>query len=187
MGVFTLVARQYIDHYFTTINSYEHTWYLQLTFPYTLGAYQHQTEDSDQYNDEVNDRDDFTPGDAIDMEYQPEEYDEYVDDNDIHDDDVNNMYKLIHSDTKETQDLPEDIRDALKPLSKGKHLSDQEYSQKIIVTFEKEVKVFVVCQTSNELFASCFFVFSPVTFGKIGVNEFVPKALRTFSVKRDSW
>ena len=184
MGVFTLVA---IDHYFTTINSYEHTWYLQLTFPYTLGAYQHQTEDSDQYNDEVNDRDDFTPGDAIDMEYQPEEYDEYVDDNDIHDDDVNNIYKLIHSDTKETQDLPEDMHNALKPLSKGKHPSDQEYSQKIIVTFEKEVKIFVVCQTSNELSASCFFVFLPVAFVKIGVNEFVPNSLRTFSVKRDSW
>ena len=187
MGVFTLVARQYIDHYFTTINSYEHTWYLQLTFPYTLGAYQHQTEDSDQYNDEVNDRDDFTPGDAIDMEYQPEEYDEYVDDNDIHDDDVNNMYKLIHSDTKETQDLPEDIHNALKPLSKGKHLSDQEYSQKIIVTFEKEVKVFAVCQTSNELSASYFFIFLPVAFIKIGGNEFVSNSLRTFSVKRDSW
>ena len=87
-----------------------------MTLPYTLGAYQYQTEDNDEYNDEVNDGDDFTPGDAIDMEYQPEEYDEYVDDNDIHDDDdVNNMYKLIHSDTKETQDLPEDIRNALKP------------------------------------------------------------------------
>ena len=158
-----------------------------MTFPYTLGAYQHQTEDSDQYNDEVNDRDDFTPGDAIDMEYQPEEYDEYVDDNDIHDDDVNNIYKLIHSDTKETEDLPEDMHNALKPLSKGKHLSDQEYSQKIIVTFEKEVKVFVVCQTSNELSASYFFVFLPVAFIKIGVNEFVSNSLRTFSVKRDSW
>ena len=58
------------------------------------------------------------------MDYQPEKYDEYVDDNDIYDDDINNMYKLIHSDTEEAQDLPKDIRNALKTLSKGKLLGD---------------------------------------------------------------
>ena len=59
------------------------------------------------------------------MEYQPEEYDEYVDNNNIYDDHVNNVYKLIHSDAEETQDLPEDVRNALKTLSKGKLLSDK--------------------------------------------------------------
>ena len=63
------------------------------------------------------------------MEYQPEEYDEYVDDNDIYDDDdddddVNNLYKFIHSNTEEAEDLPENIRNALKTFSKGKQLRD---------------------------------------------------------------
>ena len=58
------------------------------------------------------------------MEYQPEEYDEYVDDNGIYDDDedVNNLYKFIHSNTEEAEDLPENIRNALKTFSKGKQL-----------------------------------------------------------------
>ena len=60
------------------------------------------------------------------MEYQPEEYDEYVDDNGIYDDDddVNNLYKFIHSNTEEAEDLPENIRNTLKAFSKGKQLRD---------------------------------------------------------------
>ena len=60
------------------------------------------------------------------MEYQPEEYDEYVDDNGIYDDDddVNNLYKFIHSNTEEAEDLPENIRNTLKTFSKGKQLRD---------------------------------------------------------------
>ena len=40
------------------------------------------------------------------------------------DDDVNNLYKFIHSNTEEAEDLPENIRNTLKTFSKGKQLRD---------------------------------------------------------------
>ena len=84
-----------------------------------LGAYRTNTDnDDDEYE---YDPYEFTREDFEEIDDGPEDVvHKYVDENDKYDDEVNDAYKLIHSNVKEMQDLPKDISDALKTLSKGK-------------------------------------------------------------------